>query len=326
MNATYSIFGLIVRSNLLIPGLIASATEFVSPALEVLWDRCPDEDGYQTGGNRELVYTSVYTGESGEPALHIWRVADGALMQVAYCDGVKFWFTRDFQRMWIVWPATSSKEDAAAYFLGPVLGLLLRLRGVTCLHASAVALGDSAVAFVGPEGAGKSTLAAAFAREGYAALSDDIVALSESAGGFLVQPAYPYLSLWEDSTKALFGSADALPVFSHNYEKRCFSLKDHKSRFADRALPLRAIYLLGEWSLDAVPRFEPVPSAKALPSLVANTYATNLLDIKMRAREFEVLGRLLAKVPVRKLIAHQDSARCLEACDAVRKDFQSLQT
>ena len=299
--------------------------DLTSEDLAVTWGGAPDATEYKSDGSEKILYVSQDKDDVGQAAYKLRRVSEN-LLHLAYYDGIEFWFTCDGRRMWINWSAACLKDDAATYFLGPVLGLLLRFRGVTCLHASAVALGDSAVAFVGPEGAGKSTLAAVFARGGYAALSDDIVALSESDGGFLVQPAYPYLSLWEDSTKALFGSADALPVFSHNYEKRCFSLKDHESRFADRALPLRAIYLLGERSLDAVPRVEPVPSAKALPSLVANTYATNLLDIKMRAREFEVLGRLLAKVPVRKLIAHQDSARCPEARDAVREDFQSLQT
>jgi len=87
-------------------------------------------------------------------------------------------------------------EDAATYLLGPVLGLLLRLRGVTCLHASAVALADRAIAFVGSEGAGKSTTAALLARKGLAIISDDVVALVERDALFTFIPAYPYLSLW----------------------------------------------------------------------------------------------------------------------------------
>ncbi|MGH9682083.1 MAG: serine/threonine protein kinase [Candidatus Acidiferrales bacterium] len=293
--------------------------------IEIDWGGSPGAEEYNAYEEKDVIFTSSYADDAGRPGLRIWRTATGSALHMEYYDGVKFWVTRRGRHVWIDWPETSSKEDAATYFLGPVLGLLLRFRGVTCLHASAVAFRESAVAFVGPEGAGKSTLAAAFARGGYAALSDDIVALSESGGGFLVQPAYPFLSLWEDSTKTLFGSADALPVFSHNYEKRCFSLKDHESRFADRALPLGAIYLLGDRSPDAAPRVEPVPSQEAFLSLVANTYATDLLDIEMRAREFEVLGRLLAKAPVRKLIAHQDPARCFETCEAVQKDFETLQ-
>jgi len=46
------------------------------------------------------------------------------------------------------------------------------------------------VAFVGAEGAGKSTTAAAFALEGHGVLSDDVVALAENASEFVVLPAY----------------------------------------------------------------------------------------------------------------------------------------
>ncbi len=117
-------------------------------------------------------------------------------------------------------------EDAATYLLGPVLGLFLRLRGVTCLHASAVAFGGQAVAFVGSEGAGKSTTAAALALRGHAILSDDVVALAEHDGAFFVHPAYPYLCLWPESVESIYGSADALPRFSANYDKRCLSLRN----------------------------------------------------------------------------------------------------
>src|SRR5215469_301127 len=55
------------------------------------------------------------------------------------------------------WAAASTFEDAVTYLLGPVLGFVLRLRGRTCLHASAVAVGGQAIALAGSSGAGKST-------------------------------------------------------------------------------------------------------------------------------------------------------------------------
>src|SRR5258708_3332580 len=115
------------------------------------------------------------------------------------------------------------------FFLVPhnaILGVLVRLRGVTCLDASAVAIEDRWVAFVGPEAAGKSTTAAAFARQGYGVLSDDIVALVERDGAFHVMPAYPHLCLWPDSVKMLYGSSEMLPRFSPEWEKRRLALGD----------------------------------------------------------------------------------------------------
>jgi len=46
------------------------------------------------------------------------------------------------------------------FFFGSVIGLVCHLRGLLPLHASAVAIDRQAIAFCGPPGMGKSTLAA----------------------------------------------------------------------------------------------------------------------------------------------------------------------
>jgi hypothetical protein len=238
---------------------------------------------------------------------------------MAYFDGTQFWLEREGTEVWATWPGELTIEDAATYLLGPVLGLLLRLRGVTCLHASAVAFGEKAVAFVGSEGAGKSTTAAALAKRGHAILSDDVVALAERDGAFFVHPAYPYLCLWPESVQSLYGSAEALPKFSANYEKRCLSLGKEELQFAQQALPLAAIYIFGERRADAAPLIEEMAPQRAFLALVANTFATNTLDSEMRAKEFETLGRLAPHVPVRELHAHQDGARLPELCELLER-------
>jgi hypothetical protein len=198
----------------------------------------------------------------------------------------------------------------------------LRLRGVTCLHASAVAFGENAVAFVGSEGAGKSTIAAALAQRGHAVLSDDVVPLTERNGSFFVHPAYPYLCLWPESVESLYGSTEALPQFSANYDKRCLSLRKQELRFADRALPLAAIYILGDRRGDPAPLVEELPLQRAFLTLVANTFATNTLDSRMRAKEFEILGRLAPRVPIRSLCAHLDPGRLPDLCDLLNEETQ----
>ncbi len=231
---------------------------------------------------------------------------------------------REGTEVWATWPANLTLEDAATYLLGPVLGLLLRLRGVTCLHASAVAFGENAVAFVGSEGAGKSTTAAALAQRGHAILSDDVVALAERNGSFLVHPAYPYLCLWPESVESLYGSAEALPQFSANYEKRCLSLGKQELQFAEQALPLAAIYILGERRGNPAPLVEELTPQRSFLALVANTFATNTLDSEMRAKEFEILARVAPAVPIRALYAHHDASRLPDLCDLLDNEVQKL--
>ena len=274
----------------------------------------------------ELTYVSSCTAESGAPALQIWKTASGAILRMEYFDGMQFWLDTAGRAVWAQWPASSSLEDAATYLLGPVLGLVLRLRGVACLHASAVAIGNGAVAFAGNEGAGKSTTAAAIARRGHGVISDDIVALVERDGAIFVSPAYPYLSLWPDSVNLLYGPDKALPRFSANWEKRQLALAENHLQFQGRPLPLRAIFVLGERSMDeTAPYVEALEPREALLALITNSYATNTLDKDMRAREFELFGRLTAILPVWRLRPHKDGSRIDRLCDLIEERCNQAQ-
>jgi hypothetical protein len=270
------------------------------------------------------IYTSEFHGPLGQPALRIWNVDGGQFWRIEYFDGTQFWFNRGGTEVWGTWPENLTIEDAATYLLGPVLGLLLRMRGSTCLHGSAVSLGDSVVAFVGPQGAGKSTTAAALAQEGCPIVSDDVVALVEVDGEFQVHPAYPYLCLWPESVEALFGSAEALPQFSSAYDKRCLSLHSRNLAFESRQLPLRAIYVFGDRRSELAPAISAMSAQNSFLALVANAFATNVLEPGLRANEFSTLGRLIPRIPVRQVVAHTDPRNLPELCQLIREDVESL--
>ena len=322
MELYYSVFGLLLRSNLPLPGVVPIISTPASPDIELHLGISPYSDGQETvSAEEELAYESSYLTETGEPGLRVWRVAKGEFLRMAYADGTQFWLDRKRETLWAVWPEKLTLEDTATYLFGPILGLLLRLRGVTCLHASAVAFKDRSVAFVGAAGAGKSTTAAAFARQGYGILSDDIVALVEQDGAFHVMPAYPHLSLWPDSVKMLYGSSEALPRFIPDWEKRRLDLGSQGTRFEGRPLPLGAIYLLGERRPGPAPYLESIRPQSALLALVAETYANKILDREMRASEFAVLGRLVTTIPIRQVHACEDANRLDDLCRVIVEDF-----
>jgi hypothetical protein len=325
VNFTYSVFGLLLRCNVSLPELSPALSSAAGAAVEIHMSISPYPGGEIPVGPEELTYTSLYTDEAGEAALRIWNVDGGAFLHLVYFDGAQFWMDRGGSEVWAQWPDSLTIEDAATYLLGPVLGLLLRLRGVTCLHASAIAIGDRAVAFVGSAGAGKSTTAAALAKKGYAVISDDVVALVEREGSFLVYPAYPYLCLWADSVAMVYGADKKLPSFSANWDKRLLSLANNQLRFQEQLLSLGAIFVLGQRSSESGAPFleQPAPS-DGLLSMVANSYATNLLDKQMRAREFELFGRLLEAVPIRRLRPHEDPARIDHLCGLILECYEGI--
>jgi hypothetical protein len=324
LGSNYFVFGLNLHSNLPLPGVnpVPSSNETCELELHLGLQPYPNEE--ESRRSEELTYASAVTNAAGEPALRIFKVDGGAFERLAYEDGTQFWLDCKRENIWATWPPVSSIENAASYLLGPILGLVLRLRGVTCLHASAVAFEDRSVAFVGQTGAGKSTTAAAFARRGYGAISDDIVALVEREGVIHVMPAYPHLCLWPESVRMLYDSSEALPKLLPDWEKRRLALGEEGTRFESRCLPLGAIYVLSERRPNPAPYVEAIRPQNALLALVADTYANKILDRELRAREFAVLGRLVTAVPVRRVYPHEDPARLEELCKVIREDLHSL--
>jgi hypothetical protein len=323
LSFQYKAYGMNLQSNIPIPGLVSSPQGW--PNLYITFGLSPDLNPPREHLCEErLVYESRYPADNGEPALQIYELADGETLRLKYSDGTSFWLQQDPWRMWVTWPDCLSLESVLTYLLGPMMGLILRLRGVVCLHASAAAIDDRAVVFVGPAGAGKSTLAAGLAEQGFPVIADDIVALVDKDTVFEVAPAYPRVNLWPDSVKLLYGSEAALPAITADWDKRFLPLDSIGiAQFEERQLPVGAIYFLGETNSSAE-HCEPLSRQEALLQLVANTYATNILDAQQRAKEFELLGKLVATVVVRRLVSRRGVLTLQQLCSEIRRDF--LQT
>ncbi len=196
------------------------------------------------------------------------------------------------------------------HLVGPVLGFVLRRLGVLSLHASGSVIGGRAAAFAGPSGAGKSTIAAALAAAGNPALTDDVLAIREMEGTTLAFPAYDHLRVWDDTARAVVGEGHALPWLTPSWDKRAFQLEALGYAVARSPAPLASLFLVAEREDDArAPRVEPVRAADAFVPLVAHTSANYLLSPEMRAEEFALLARLLARTPVYRLVPHADPAR-----------------
>ena len=312
-----SIYGLGVVSNRPIPGVPAS--QIRADDVRITFDSLPAWLDGVSAAQIETYYVANYADECGNPVLRVFRLCRGEYYRFCYADHTEFVINRSATEIWCVWPDPFTLEDATTYLLGPIMGFVMRLRGVVCLHASALAIDDSAIALVGPMGSGKSTTAAAFAERGFSILAEDVVTLDDRGDNFMIRPAYPCIRLWPASVKALYGSESHLPKLTPNWDK-CYL--DLREQFQQQSLPLAAIYLLGARRDDSdAPFVKALDRAEGLMSLVANTYATKLMDKQMRAREFELLSRVLENVPLRRVTPHTDPARVWELCDRILEDF-----
>jgi len=306
----YLTCGLAITSDIAVPGL-SSGTPEGPVDLHVSVGRCAEARALLA--QEHVRYMSPDRAEDGTPQLTVWTDSSGA-HRLRYADGTEFIIDRQATRVDVEWTEPLTESDAAVYLLGPVLGFVMRLRGMVPFHASAVVVDGRATAFVGDAWAGKSTTAAAFAALGHAVLSDDLLPVVETAGTIVAYPSHPRLTMWPDSARALFGQSGELPSLTPTYDKRYFDL-EAGDRFQPTPVPLELIYLLGDRATACQRlRVESVQPRAALMALVKHTYGNYLLDVPMRAREFEVLSRVAERVPVRQLTFADDIAQLLESC------------
>ncbi len=256
--------------------------------------------------------------ETKDPAVLLTSLGDEEFFQLSYSDGTCFVMDSKVTRIWGKPGDGQSMEDLATYFLGPVMGFILRRRGITALHASAVCVDGKAVVLTGEAGAGKSTTAAALALRGIPVLCEDIASMEEGNEGFSVEVGHPRVCLWPESVEMLMGSKNALPRLSPNWDKCYFPLDGGMGSLEICKRPLGAIYMLGPREKSArAPRVESLSSREVLLELVQNTYMNWLLDRGQRAAEFELLSRLIEKVPVQRIVPHADPSRLGALCELI---------
>ena len=325
MNYEYIAYGLSLQSDVELPGLRQGDGPRASRPVCLTTQRKPEWVHEASRLSFEVIHSLPAEPESGDPAFVVRTSDGGGFFQLSYGDGTEFLVDAGAELVWGRFSAPLTIEDLSTYLIGPVMGFVLRRRGVTPLHASAVRIGDAAVAIAGDAGAGKSTTAAALALRGSAALCEDIAALQESEGSFYVEPGYKRVCLWPDAVEKLLGSRDALPNLTPTWDKKFLGLDGVRARFEPQRMPLEAIYLLGVRSEEeTAPCMEEVSAREALLELVKNTYMNLFLTREQRASEFELLSRLVNHVPSKRLIPHRDAARIGRLCELIENDARTI--
>jgi len=192
--------------------------------------------------------------------------------------------------------------------LNQVLPLVLsRLRPLV-LHAGAVATDGAVVAFVGPTGAGKSTLVAACARLGAEVMADDSLVVYPESGGWRAIPSYPAVRLWESAMDHVgWDPADAA-VVAHYSEKRRVVPHTGGWRFADGARPLTRILLLAS---DTQPR------RPAAVELFSQVFRLDVRDRSDAVRLFHLVADLAAGVSVARIDQPCADRRALDVAERV---------
>jgi len=209
-------------------------------------------------------------------------------------------------------PGVSSQTIWHLYH-NQVLPLALSHQGNMVFHASAVEVGQGAIAFLGVSGKGKSTLAASFASNGFPFLTDDGLLVKHSgATSWLAMPSQPSIRLWADSQHALVrADAPAAPPLEFTAKGRFLS--NEALVHSDQPRALKCIYFLGDGSATN-PTFERLSPSDALIELVKHSFLLDIDERQMLATHFDELSALVAEVPCVRL----DYTRSFNTLDQVR--------
>lgn len=196
----------------------------------------------------------------------------------------------------------ASSESFQVYLLGQALSFALVKQRFEPLHATVVVVGDRAVAFLGHNAFGKSTLAACFLEAGDRLLTDDLLMLQESSGRILAYPGPPRIKLFPAIARRFLGlTANPSPM---NAESGKLILPVDERRRCASPMVLEGIYSLTVPS-DAGRRLdvaiETLSPREGFVELLKGTFNRRLVSPQRLERQFNVMTRLTDLVSIKRL-------------------------
>ena len=313
----YHLYGITLSSNRALPGLLpVTHDQNVLPDITL----CLQGNQHKFSPNPTAIYSGldVISKPDGD-YYRVWFQGDGEI--IFEINSAGNFISVDWTR--------SKVEEITTLLVGQVIACALRLQGKLCLHACVIQMDEQAIALIGESGAGKSTMAAFFAQQGYAVLADDVAALQRIDDHYQVQLGYPRLRLWPKSVHALYNDKHALdPIFSFS-EKSYLSLSAKPSNpskfgtFSEQPLPLAAIYILHKRQPNlTAPYIQLLPPSAALMALLQHRSVSHLpLDKPRQQAELEQLTYVIQTIPVKQL-HRPDNLQDLQAVyEVVRADL-----
>jgi len=287
----YLLYGLGIESALPLPGAPQVSELDAPPDITVDWE--PE-------ATWDPAPWKIVMAASCQDDPDVREAPDGGAV-LAWGDALRFVISPGRDRVQVAARA-ADREFAPVVFVGLVLGYVLHLRRILCLHGSVVERGGRAIAVLGDSGACKSTLSAALVQRGAALLSDDLVVFSRVDEHPLVEPGCASVRLTDTAADQILGPGKALarvPYADKLLWDFSGTLDAPDERYCSRSTPLDAFYCLRDGQSDDELGVGPVsPPLAAVRCLLASWYPPWLRRFLTQER-LRALGALASAVPLR---------------------------
>ncbi len=196
----------------------------------------------------------------------------------------------------IVYPALDVDDSTVEHlYINQLVPLALSRQGRPAFHASVVTVRGGAVAFLGKTEAGKSTLAASFALNGAAFLTDDALLVEESGNVCWAMPSHPSIRLWEDSKEELIETqaAQAAPI---SYSSKARLLAGEALNYCNEKQRLLAAFVLEHDEKTAI-AIRTLTGLDRYMGWLSNSFLLDIEDHDLLASHFEWTHRISDAVP-----------------------------
>ncbi len=302
MTTRYLAYGSLLESDIAFPDLAAGDAGDVRWRVTREVSLAPMMDATVLG--REVIYDDV--------AATLHRHRDG--LRIIVDDTGSFDIAAD-GRIRVQPLASASESFVRAHILGRVLATALHNDGWLPLHASAVLTREGVVAFLGPKGLGKSSLAAAMVDAGATLVTDDTLPVEPSLPP-RAWPGVQALRIREDVRDAL-DLGDSATALS---DQQRFLLSLDASRRSTRPEPIAALFLLApaedETRTDAALR-RPYAPVLAAAAITAHVKCGAMFGPSAAGTMLERAAKLVHLVPVHQLSVLRDLARLPDVAQQV---------
>lgn len=229
----------------------------------------------------------------GRESYLLTRLDDGSFL-MRYTGACDFLVSADLRDVVVRLPEGAEPGLAGVLAVGSLLAFVLMMAGEAVLHASAMQIGNRALAFVGSSGMGKSTMAALIGASGAALITDDVLRLDLAESSVRCHLGATELRLRKSAAELAgrFEDAPAVRVTS--------DLRDalRVPAATDDLLPLAAIVVPRPTrDLDAV-AIQKLSAVEALHALIRFPRILGWQDVTTHIQQFQHLATLAERVPV----------------------------
>jgi hypothetical protein len=197
--------------------------------------------------------------------------------------------------------------------LGPVMAVVVHLRGNLVLHGSAMTVGTSSAIFLGDKGAGKSTIAGSMIAAGHQLLTDDVVAVDVDAEkGPLIHPGYPMIKLTDAALDTFqLSEVSLIPTVMEGYDKRRARID---GEFSTKPTPVSRAFVLARGEAAAI---EPLSPLEGFQALLRYSYMVRFgeeaVHGEIAAQHMRQCAKLASAIQIARLVTPDSLERLSDA-------------